>query len=193
MRLRRGLYGIAYAGFGDPVALGRALLAGGATTLQLRCKGWAVADVAAAARALQPLCRDAKVPLVINDHLELVEAGLGDGLHLGQDDGPFDRSRLPPGTLVGRSTHDLAQVAAADADYLGFGPVFTTTTKEAAGEARGLDRLAAACRATPLPVVAIGGITADRLPAVEAAGAYAWAVISAILGTSDPEAAARAF
>ena len=192
MTLRPGLYGIADAGFGDPVALGHALLAGGASTLQLRCKGWPPARVAEAARALQPACRRHGVPLVINDHLALVEAGLGDGVHLGQDDGPFDRARLPPGTLVGRSTHDLDQVRAADADYLGFGPVFGTTTKDA-GTARGVERLAEACRATALPVVAIGGITLATLPAVRSAGAHAWAVISAIAAHPDPEEAARAF
>jgi len=190
--IRPGLYGIADASFGDPVLLGRALLAGGAGSLQLRCKDWSVAEVAEAARALQPACRRADVPLILNDHLVLVAAGLGDGVHLGQDDGQVDRGALPPGTLVGRSTHDLAQVHGAEADYVGFGPVFETTTK-AAGDARGLAALASACKHATVPVVAIGGVTLARLPRVQEAGAQAWAVIGAILRCADVAAAARGF
>jgi len=189
--LAPGLYGIADAAFGDPVALGRALLAGGVRTLQLRCKGWPVVRVAQAAAALEAPCAARGVTLVINDHPSLVR-GLR-GLHLGQDDGGFDRSSLPPGCLVGRSTHDLGQLARAEiegVDYVGFGPVFATRTKVGAPPARGLDRLREAVEQSSLPVVAIGGITAENLASVRATGVHAWAVISAILAAPDVAAAA---
>ncbi|MCB9760694.1 MAG: thiamine phosphate synthase [Alphaproteobacteria bacterium] len=185
-----GLYGIADAGFGDPVALGRALVLGGARVLQLRCKGWPEARVAEAARALKPCCAAAGVALLINDHPQLI--GIADGVHLGQGDGPLPDRALG---LRGRSTHDLDQLAAAvaeGADYVGFGPVFGTTTKEGALPPRGLDALAAVVAASTVPVAAIGGITPARLPAVKATGAASWAIISAILGAPDPAAAARA-
>ena len=191
----RGLYGIADAGFGDPLALGSLLLdAGPLAALQLRCKGWPIEDVAEVVRRLHPLCRRAGVPLIINDHLALAERGLADGVHLGQSDGRFRRSRLPGGCLVGRSTRDLAQLRAAVAegvDYVGFGPIYGTETKAGAGPARGLTLLRQVVAASPVPVVAIGGITPGRLHEVRAAGARSWAVISAILRSADPLATAR--
>lgn len=193
----RGLYGIADAGFGDPVALGTLLLDGGASVIQLRCKGWSADDVGAVARLLHPLCKQRGVPLILNDHLALAEAGLGDGIHLGQSDGDFERSRLPPGCLVGRSTHDLAQLAAAQAegvDYVGFGPVYRTSTKPGIHQTlppRGLTDLRKLVAAARVPVVAIGGITPANLHEVLSTGAAAWAVISGVLAAVDPLAAAR--
>lgn len=194
MSVPAGLYGIADAGFGDPVALGRLLLTGGARVLQLRCKGWDPDRVRQAAMALAPACREAGVPLVLNDHLAL--AGLADGVHLGQQDGPFDRGALPTGALVGRSTHTLAQLADAVAegvDYVGFGPIYATETKRGALAPRGLRALAAQVAASPVPVIAIGGITREGLPGVRATGSHGWAVISAILADPDPVSAARDF
>ena len=187
--MMRGLYGIADASFGDPVRLGRHLLAGGASVLQLRAKGWEAARVAEALSALRPACRAAGVPLLVNDHAEL--AGLCDGLHLGQGDGP-----LPSTGLRGRSTHSLEQLRAAldeGVDYVGFGPVFSTSTKLDADPVRGLELLARVVRASPVPVVAIGGIEVCRLPALRATGVRCWAVISAILSAPDPQAAARLY
>lgn len=184
----RGLYGIADAGFGDPVALGRMLLDAGACAVQLRCKGWPPDRVAAALRALAPDCRAAGVPLLVNDHPAL--AALADGVHLGQDDGAFPAQA----GLRGRSTHSLADLEAALAegvDYVGFGPVYGTTTRVGALPARGLPALAAVCAAAPCPVVAIGGITLTRLPEVQAAGAPCWALISALFAAAEPLGAAR--
>lgn len=185
----KGLYGIADAGFGDPVALGRHLVAGGACAVQLRCKGWTEAQMAAAARALLPTCRAAGVPLLVNDFAQLV--GLVDGVHLGQDDGPLPKA---PGKLLGRSTHSLQQVAAAAAEgahYIGFGPVFTTGTKVGALSARGVQQLSRAVALSQVPVVAIGGIGAAQLAEVQATGAHSWACISAVLQAPDVQAAAR--
>lgn len=193
MSLPPGLYGIADAGFGDPVAAGRLLLQGGVRVLQLRCKGWTGDRVASAARALAPLCRKADVPLILNDHPDL--AAIGDGVHVGQEDGPVDRRLLPPGSLVGRSTHDLDQLHAAldeGVDYVGFGPVFGTRTKPGALAPRGVAILARVVAASTVPVVAIGGLGPDNLAQVQATGAHGWAVISAILCAPDPVRAARA-
>ncbi len=185
----RGLYGIADASFGDPVELGRRLLLGGASALQVRAKDWEPERVGRALERLHPLCQDAGVPLLVNDHAEL--AGLCDGVHLGQGDGPLPRSGLR-----GRSTHSLEQLQAAldeGADYVGFGPVFPTRTKLDADPARGLDLLARVVQRSTVPVVAIGGIDARRLPSVRATGVQAWAVIRAILADPDPCAAARLY
>jgi thiamine-phosphate pyrophosphorylase len=190
----RGLYGIADAGFGEPLALGTLLLSAGVCALQLRCKDWPAADVAEVARRLHPHCRRAGVPLILNDHLALVEQGLGDGVHLGQGDGGFSRSRLPAGCLVGRSTHDLDQLRAAVAegvDYVGFGPIYSTATKPGALPARGLTALRQVAAASPLPVVAIGGITPDNLHEVRSTGVQTWTAISAVLASADPLTAAR--
>jgi len=189
-----GLYGIADAGFGDPLVLGTMLLDAGVNALQLRAKGWPQDAVAEAVARLAPHCRRAGVPLILNDHLRLVERGLGDGIHLGQSDGAFDRARLPPRCLVGRSTHDLDQVLAAaheGVDYIGFGPVFETGTKAGAGPPQGLIMLRRASALSQVPVVAIGGITPTNLHEVRSTGAASWAVISAILGAEDPVGVAR--
>ncbi|MCB9793451.1 MAG: thiamine phosphate synthase [Alphaproteobacteria bacterium] len=190
MRLPSGLYGIADAGFGDPVELGALWLEGGARALQLRCKGWSQDQVAHAAEALWPRCRAAGVPLIINDWPALVQ--LADGVHLGQGDGPLPEA---PGKLRGRSTHSLAQLhaaAAEGADHVGFGPVFGTATKVGALPARGVPMLAQVVAAARVPVIAIGGVGPANLAAVKATGAQAWAVISAVLGAEDVVAAARA-
>jgi thiamine-phosphate pyrophosphorylase len=183
---------MADAGFGDPVALGMDLLRGGVQVLQVRCKGWPESRVRQALIALAPACQQAGVPLIVNDHPAL--ADLADGVHLGQQDGPFDRTKLGPAKLVGRSTHDREQLAAAVAegvDYVGFGPVFATGTKPDALPPRGLVTLAEIVRASPVPVVAIGGICPENLGLLRQTGVHAWAIISAILATPDPVAAAR--
>lgn len=179
----RGLYGIADGGWPAPEAQARRLAAAGACCVQLRVKGADRARLAALVEAVGPL----GVPLIVNDHL-----GLGDGAHLGQGDGPFPSSFVG---LRGRSTHTLDQLRAAldeGVDYVGFGPVWTTSTKVGALPARGLDALARAVALSTVPVVAIGGITLERLPELRATGVAAWAIISGIWDAPDPDAAARA-
>lgn len=192
-----GLYAITDAGFGDPVRLGIALLDAGCGALQLRAKGWAAAEVGRAAAALLPHARRAGALLIINDHVEVAIAVGADGVHLGLDDGDLAqaRARLPAHMVLGASTRELPHIDAAApyADYLGFGPVFATSTRPGLPEPRGVARLAEAVRHSPRPIVAIGGITADNLAGVIGAGAHAWAVISAILGAPDISEATRGF
>ena len=192
--LPRGLYGIADAGFGDPVALGVALAEAGVATVQIRAKGWSEDDLLVASRELLPALRARGALLIVNDSLEVAARVGADGLHLGQDDPPHDlaeaRATLPPGALIGRSTHSLEQLRAAqDADYLGFGPIFATGTKVGALPPRGTELLAQAVAASARPLVAIGGIDLTGLPAVRATGVWGWAVISAILRAPDLAAA----
>lgn len=193
--LPRGLYGIADAAFGDPLALGEALFAGGCAVVQLRCKGASTAERIELARRLVPMAEQRSALLILNDDLEAAARSGAHGLHLGQGDGPLAiaRDRLGPSRLIGRSTHTLAQVEAAvaeGADYLGFGPVFATTSKPDADVVVGLAGLEAAVITSTLPIVAIGGITEERLFRVRHTGVHGWAVISDLLrhGRRTPEA-----
>ena len=170
-QLPAGLYGIADSAFGPPLELAQVLAEAGCRVIQLRAKDWSTSQRADCARTLveqlgQRCC------IVVNDDLEAAAWSGAGGLHLGQEDGSLSiaRQRLGPSALLGRSTHDLDQVrqVSAAADYIGFGPVFSTSTKAAAGLARGTALLARAVEQAPVPVVAIGGIGLARLPAVRA-------------------------
>jgi thiamine-phosphate diphosphorylase len=181
----------------SPVALARAACAGGAAVVQLRAKHATDREQLAWAAEIRRLASAAGALFLINDRFDLALAAGADGVHLGQQDlpparvAPAARGRL----LLGRSTHSLEQARAArrePVDYLAFGPVFGTTSKASPWSARGLAQLAAVVReAGALPVIAIGGIEADHLAGVRAAGAAGFAVISAVAGAADPERAAR--
>lgn len=192
------LYGIVDAGYvADEAmpAMARALIRGGAGILQLRAKGREPADITRLARGILPVCRDAGVPFIINDHPAIAAEVGADGVHIGQDDGSLAGTRrvVGPHAIVGRSTHSLSQALAADAegfDYLGFGPLFPTGTKPGR-PAIGLDAIASAMREVRRPLYCIGGINESTLPGVIAAGARRVVVVSALLLADDPEAAAR--
>jgi thiamine-phosphate pyrophosphorylase len=175
------------------------LLAARPCCLQLRCKRLGAAEVRDLALALLPLCRAAGVPFCMNDRLDLALVVGADALHLGQEDLPLGDARavltgLGRSMVLGVSTHDLAQARAAvlgGADYIGFGPVFATTTKDRPDPVVGLVGLRTVAAEVPVPVVAIGGITRDKVAAVVQAGAAAAAVISDIERAPNPTAAAR--
>jgi len=138
------------------------------------------------------------VPLIINDRLEVAIAAGADGLHLGQDDGDVADARalLGPEAILGLSVQTLEQMARLDVehlDYLGLGPVFATPSKQDHAEPLGFAGLARLVAASHLPSVAIGGLKAEHVTATHEAGAEGLAVVSAICGTPDPEAAARRF
>lgn len=193
----RGLYGIADAAAsgGDPVRLGYDLLAGGCRLVQLRCKGWKPDDTLRAARALVETCRQVDATLIVNDHPEIAAAADADGVHLGQDDGATGDARavIGPDRILGRSTNDLEQLrlAAVEVDYVAFGPVFESPGLTGNKTVQGLGQLGAARTVAVIPLVAIGGIDAERLPLVKACGADAWAVIGAIAAAADRIAATR--
>jgi thiamine-phosphate pyrophosphorylase len=123
--------------------------------------------------------------LIVNDHPDIALAADAAGVHLGQDDLPVKEARKIMGgkKIIGISTHTVGQARAADrdgADYIGFGPVFHTTTKDA-GRPKGIEMLREIKRQVRIPVVAIGGITAENIGPVLEAGADAVAVSSALL------------
>jgi thiamine-phosphate pyrophosphorylase len=180
-----------------PVEQARAACAGGAAVVQLRAKRATDREALRWAEALRELTRRAGALFLVNDRFDLALAAQADGVHLGQEDLPPGRIPAPlrERLVVGRSTHTLEEARAARAepvDYVAFGPVYGTTSKDSPHPARGLELLReAAGVVAPLPLVAIGGIHAGNAAAVIAAGAAAVAVISAVAGAADAEAAAR--
>jgi thiamine-phosphate pyrophosphorylase len=180
----------------DPVAVCRRAVAGGATLVQVRWKDGAPADVLQLTAALVSAL---SVPVLVNDRVDIALAAGAAGAHLGQDDLPLDvlRPHLPPGFLLGvsvGSADEAERVRAWPADYWSIGPCFATANKPDAGPALGPEGLAALARLAPdgMPVIGIGGIAPANAPLVIRAGAAGVAVMGAVLGALDPEAAARA-
>lgn len=173
-------------------------LRGGAQVIQYRAKGAPPALALEQARALARRCRAFGRVFIVNDQVDLALAVGADGVHVGVQDEAVDaaRRRLPPGMLLGVSCYDrldrAQQAVAQGADYVAFGAVFPSLVKPEAVRAP-LTLLSEARRVLDVPVVAIGGITAQNAPAVIRAGAHALAVISALFDAPDVEAAARAF
>jgi thiamine-phosphate diphosphorylase len=156
-----------------------------------------LAELLPLAQRLARRCREAGALFIVNDRADLALAAGADGLHVGQDDLPARRARqiLRPGMILGVSTHDPEQArrAVADgADYVAVGSVYPTTTK-ARFQLVGSELIRRVRSDVPVPLVGIGGITADNAGAVLAAGADAVAVISALCAARDPKAATQAF
>ena len=174
----------------------REALEGGVTLVQYRAKTASSAEMYAEALQLKALCDSFNVPLIINDRLDIAMAVGAAGVHLGQDDLPCAAARklLGKDYIIGVSAHNPAEAATAlqsGADYLGCGAVFGTATK-ADVKKLGTEGLAAICKAKGLPVVGIGGVTADNYREVRAAGADGAAIVSGILAQPDIRATVRA-
>lgn len=174
----------------------REALEGGVTLVQYRAKTASSAEMYTEALQLKALCDNFKVPLIINDRLDIAMAVGAAGVHLGQDDLPCSAARklLGEDYIIGVSAHNPAEAKAAlqsGADYLGCGAVFGTATK-ADVKKLGTDGLAAICKAKGLPVVGIGGVTADNYHEVRAAGADGAAIVSGILAQPDIRATVEA-
>jgi thiamine-phosphate pyrophosphorylase len=162
----------------------------GATVVQLRAPGWKKSLWLATASELKRVLAPFGVPLIVNDQVDVALAVDADGVHVGQDDLPpaVVRRLIGPGKWLGLSisnARELADVPPGLVDYLGIGPVYPTATKRDAAPATGLDILAELVAATPLPVVAIGGIQLDNCGFPVQAGAQGVAVVSAICGQDD--------
>jgi thiamine-phosphate pyrophosphorylase len=173
--------------------IAEAALLGGVDVVQLRDKSASVGELLEAGRELRRLCTAHDALFVVNDFPELAMRVNADGVHVGQDDVSVAEARRVVGQdrLVGLSTHSAADIAAASgADYLGAGPIYATPTKPGR-PAMGLGLLADAARTARVPWFAIGGIDADTITAVIAAGASRVAVVRAIRDARDPQAAAR--
>ena len=180
---------------GGPLATCEAAIAGGADCIQLREKALPDGELLGLARRLGKLTRSRNVGLIINDRPDVAAAANADGVHLGQDDMPVAAARkvLPARAIVGKSTHDIVQARAAQAegaDYIGAGPMFPTDTKHT-GPVAGPEFLAQVVSEISIPHVAIGGITAENVGALVSAGAQRVAVCSAVIAADDPAAAAK--
>lgn len=174
----------------------QAALAGGARAVQLRNKGDTARELRAAGERLAPLVKQASGLFFVNDRLDVALTLEADGVHVGSEDLPVAavRATAPKGFLIGRSADDpeIARQAVADgADYIGCGTVFTTATKQDAGEVIGVEGLLRVVETVPVPVVGIGGITVERAREVVRSGAAGVAVVSSVMSASDPAAVVR--
>ncbi len=183
---------------GRPLAeVVEAAVRGGVSCVQLREKRLDTRAFVAQARALRALLSACRIPLVINDRIDVALACGADGVHLGQGDMPVEDARrlLPPEVFIGWSVEtpqDVQRAQGLPVDYLGVSPVFATPTKTDTARPWGLEGLRAARAATRLPLVAIGGIHAGNAREVLAHGADGLAVVSAICSAPSPcDAAAQ--
>jgi thiamine-phosphate pyrophosphorylase len=180
------------------IELTHAILAAGVRCFQLRVKNQPTGRFVEIARAVKAAADRAHAQLIINDRPDIAMLVDAAGVHLGQQDIPAAAARqiLGPRKIIGVSTHNPAQAEAAVqegiADYLGFGPIYPTTSKEQPDPVQGTETLRLLRGRVALPVVAIGGITAATMPEVLAAGADAVAMIREIVGAADVTAKVRA-
>lgn len=168
-----------------------ATLRGGADSVQYRRKSGTFSTWIDQGRPLREIAAGAGVPFLVNDHLDLARELAADGVHLGLHDTPISvaRNLLPANAIVGGTARTLLQVEAArdaGADYVGFGPVWSTSSKQLDVEPRGLERLEEVSREGGVPIVAIGGVTVERAGEAVRAGAWGVAVIGELARAVDP-------
>jgi thiamine-phosphate pyrophosphorylase len=171
-------------------------IAGGADTIQLRQKTGSTREMIETARKMKLICEQSGVAFIVNDRVDIAIASDADGVHLGQDDFPIPLARklLGGDRIIGGSaaTFEEAGNCLSDgADYIGFGPVYPTGSKEDAGPVRGAAMFKHVVESIPLPIIAIGGVDAGNIFEVLKAGAHGIAVISAVCCQEDPEKATR--
>jgi thiamine-phosphate pyrophosphorylase len=176
------------------VAAVRDALRAGAPSIQLRSKKAPTRQLLDLAHELRALTREANALLFINDRVDVALAAAADGAHLGDDDIPLSVARriVPEGFLLGRSVdtgEEARQAEAEGADYVGLGPVYATGTKGDSGPVVGIAGVAVVRSQVRIPLVAIGGITAETAAEVVQAGADGIAVVSAVMRAADPEQA----
>lgn len=174
-----------------------AAIRGGVDAVQLREKDLDGRELCELGWALRAVCDAGGAKLLINDRIDVAVACGADGVHLPTTSfTPAEaRALLGRGKIIACSTHSIAearQASNAGANFVVAGPVFDTPSKRPYGDPLGLDGFAEIASAVPIPVVGIGGITEDTATSVRDRGGTGVAVITAILGTADPEAAARA-
>ncbi len=169
---------------------------GGARYVQIREKDQSTRDFIEEALRIKEILAPFRVPLIINDRVDVALAIKAEGVHVGQDDMPYTMARLlmGPSAIVGLSVEtweDVEKAETLDCDYIGVSPVFETPTKTDTKGAWGLDGLARIRAFSRHRLVAIGGINASNAAQVAAAGADCLAVVSGICAADDPEAASR--
>lgn len=168
-----------------PLSVAKVCLKGGVKVIQLRHKNAPDNAVLLLAERLKKECKKHKALFIMNDRADLAALCGADGLHLGQGDLPLPDARNIFKGFIGVSTHNGAEITKAlkdKADYIGFGPVFATTTKKGLPDTVGIKELSAAVKKVSVPVVAIGGINENNIGEVYGTGVNCAAVISAICG-----------
>lgn len=178
--------------------LARLAILGGADTIQFRQKHGSFRDILASAIEVQRVCKEHSITLIINDRIDIALAVGAAGVHLGQLDMPavLARQILGPNAIIGITapTLGLALKAHEDgANYVGFGPVYPTKSKSNPIAVQGIHTLKLFCQGSPLPVIAIAGITPQRTPEVLDAGAHGIAVMTAVSLASQPALEVRSF
>ncbi len=187
------LYFITDSRFGKHEELAEKVLKAGVKAIQLREKSMSSKEIYEVAKKIRKLTLDYDALFIVNDRLDIALASDADGVHLGQEDLPFDAAREIFDGIVGVSTHNVEEAKKAEryADYLGVGPVFATKTKTDAREPIGIENFKKIVSTTKVPVIAIGGINHSNVLEVLEAGAFGVAVISAIAMHADVYTAAR--
>ncbi len=180
----------------DPALVASESIAGGATCIQLRAKDVPDITLLKTGQTIRRITLKHNVPLIVNDRLDMALALDADGVHLGQDDIPVQIARriLGRDKVIGATVETPEEAKTAEregASYLGTGPVFVTTTKPDAGDAYGPSLIRKIKAATLLPVVAVGGISAQNARLLRRAAADGIAVASAVLGRDDTRQATR--
>ena len=179
----------------DLVPLIRKAVLGGVTVVQLRAKNLGTRDFLELASRISEKLAKSGVPLIINDRVDIALACAADGIHLGQDDMPLDRTRklLGRSKIIGVTVNTLKEAREAErlgADYVGLGPIYVTTTKDTDLPIVGPEGIRRMHKLIDIPIIAIGGINAGNAADVLRAGAAGVAVVSAILGAADARKAA---
>lgn len=179
----------------DPLEVAAQVVTGGATSIQLRTKQMSDRETLSLAQALRAVVPES-VLFFVNDRIDIGLAADANGVHLGVSDLPLEaaRSLSPQGFVIGYSpeTDDEARDAGRrGADYLGVGPIYGTNSKSDAGPAVGIEMVTRRQELSQLPVVGIGGITADNARSVVEAGACGVAVMSAVTRSPNPEQSVR--
>ncbi|MCE2395820.1 thiamine phosphate synthase [Candidatus Poribacteria bacterium] len=169
---------------------------GGADTIQFRQKDRSTRELVESAQAVQAVCAKRGISLIVNDRADIALAVGAAGAHFGQDDLPIVAGRriLSADMIIGasaRTEEKILEAISAGADYIGFGPIYQTSSKPDAELPKGLEALRRMSEIAQCPVIAIGGITTDTAYEVIRAGAHGVAVISAVCGQVDPVAATR--
>lgn len=181
----------------DALAVVAAALSAGAPVVQVRSKGGTDRGLFDLAARVVELCRPSGALCLLDDRVDVALAVGADGTHLGAHDLPLDAARRltgPEHVLGGTAREPVlaAELVAQGATYLGVGPAFSTATKDGLPDAIGPEGVRAVASAVDVPVIAIGGITVQRVPELVAAGAHGVAVVAAVSEAADPAAATRA-
>jgi thiamine-phosphate pyrophosphorylase len=179
------------------IELAQLAIRGGADTIQFRQKSGSTREMIQVVRDVKQVCAESGVTFIVNDRVDVAIASEADGVHLGQDDFPIPLARelLGKRSIIGGSAATLEEARTClseGADYVGFGPVYPTTSKDDAGPVSGISILKGVVESIPLPIIAIGGVSAENAAEVMKAGAHGIAVISAVCCQEDPEQATRA-